>query len=86
MIYFLCYNILYAMKLDVEKVKNFARNEGIEISDEEANLFVTTIKENCDDILDGYGLEIIESKKNMMSPSTYDKLLELFNEYKKFID
>ena len=77
---------IYAMKLDVEKVKNFARNEGIEISDEEANLFVTTIKENCDDILDGYGLEIIESKKNMMSPSTYDKLLELFNEYKKFID
>lgn len=77
---------MYAMKLDVEKVKNFARNEGIEISDEEANLFVTTIKENCDGILDGYGLEIIESKKNMMSPSTYDKLLELFNEYKKFID
>lgn len=77
---------MYAMKLDVEKVKNFARNEGIEISDEEANLFITTIKENCDDILDGYGLEIIESKKNMMSPSTYDKLLELFNEYKKFID
>ena len=77
---------MYAMKLDVEKVKNFARNEGIEMSDEEANLFVTTIKENCDDILDGYGLEIIESKKNMMSPSTYDKLLELFNEYKKFID
>ena len=77
---------MYAMKLDVEKVKNFARNKGIEISDEEANLFVTTIKENCDDILDGYGLEIIESKKNMMSPSTYDKLLELFNEYKKFID
>lgn len=77
---------MYAMKLDVEKVKNFARNEGIEISDEEANLFVTTIKENCDDILDGYGLEIIESKKNMMSPSTYEKLLELFNEYKKFID
>ena len=77
---------MYAMKLDVEKVKNFARNEGIEISDEEATLFVTTIKENCDDILDGYGLEIIESKKNMMSPSTYDKLLELFNEYKKFID
>ena len=77
---------MYAMKLDVEKVKNFARNEGIELSDEEANLFVTTIKENCDDILDGYGLEIIESKKNMMSSSTYDKLLELFNEYKKFID
>lgn len=77
---------MYAMKLDIEKVKNFARNEGIELSDEEANLFVTTIKENCDDILDGYGLEIIESKKNMMSSSTYDKLLELFNEYKKFID
>ncbi len=76
----------YAMKLDLEKVKNFARNEGLEITDEEANLFIETVKENIDYILDGHGLEVIESKRNKLSERTYDKLLELFNEYKKFID
>lgn len=77
---------VYAMKLDLEKVKNFARNEGLEITDDEANLFIETAQENIDYILDGHGLEVIESKKNMLSERTYDKLLELFNEYKKFID
>lgn len=76
----------YALKLDTDKVKNFARNEGIELTNEEALLFVNTIKSNIDDILDGNGLEIIESKKNYMSERAYDKLLELFYEYKKFID
>lgn len=76
----------YALKLDTDKVKNFARSEGIELTEEEALLFVKTIKENIDDILDGNGLEIIESKRNYMSERTYDKLLELFYEYKKFID
>ncbi len=76
----------YAMKLDLDKVKNFARNEGIEITDEEGTLFIETVKENIDYILDGHGLEVIESKKDLLSSTTYDKLLELFNEYKKFID
>lgn len=76
----------YALKLDTDKVKNFARNEGIELTNEEALLVVNTIKGNIDDILDGNGLEIIESKKNYMSERAYDKLLELFYEYKKFID
>lgn len=76
----------YAMKLDLEKVKNFARNEGLEITDDEATLFIETLQENIDYILDGHGLEVIESKRNMLSERTYDKLLELFNEYKKFID
>lgn len=54
----------YAMKLTPEKVKDFALKEGINISDGEANLFIDTIKENADFILDGHGLEVIESKKN----------------------
>lgn len=77
---------VYVMKLDREKVMNFAKNEGIDITNEEADLFVSTVKENCDEILDGHGMEVIESKKDLLRPYTYDKLVDLFNEYKKFID
>lgn len=76
----------YALKLDTEKIINFARSEGIELTISEAEMFESTIKDNIDDILNGNGLEIIESKKNSMNERTYDKLLELFYEYKKFID
>lgn len=76
----------YAMSLTPSKVKEFALKEGISISDEEAVLFVDTIRENADYILDGHALEVIESKKHMMSEDAYSKLLELFNKYKKFID
>lgn len=76
----------YVLKLDTEKIINFARSEGIELTISEAEMFESTIKDNIDDILNGNGLEIIESKKNSMNERTYDKLLELFYEYKKFID
>lgn len=76
----------YALKLDTEKIINFARSEGIELTISEAEMFESTIKDNIDEILNGNGLEIIESKKNSMNERTYDKLLELFYEYKKFID
>ncbi len=76
----------YAMNLSEDKVIDFALKEGISITQEEASLFITTIRENADYILDGHGLEVIESKKDQMSEEAYDKLLELFNKYKKFID
>lgn len=76
----------YAMSLTSDKVKDFALKEGLSISDDEANLFLETIRENADYILDGHGLEVIHSKKDCISNESYDKLIELFNKYKKFID
>jgi len=76
----------YAMSLTSDKVKEFALKEGIVISDDEANLFLETVREKVDYILDGHGLEVIESKKDYISSESYEKLLELFNKYKKFID
>jgi len=76
----------YAMSLTSDKVKEFALKEGIVISDDEANLFLETVREKADYILDGHGLEVIESKKDYISSESYEKLLELFNKYKKFID
>ena len=75
----------YALSLSTNKVKEFALKEGISISDEEADLFINTIRDNADYILDGHGIEVIESKKDMMSDVSYNKLLELYDKYKKFI-
>lgn len=76
----------YALRLTKEDVINFAIKEGINVTDSEATLFIDTIKDNIDYILDGNGLEVLESKKEYLSDEAYNKLLELFNKYKKFID
>ena len=69
-----------------KKINGIVNKRRVVLTLEEANLFIETVKENIDYILDGHGLEVIESKRNKLSERTYDKLLELFNEYKKFID
>ncbi len=76
----------YAMNLKEEDVINFANKEGVSVSFEEASLFLDTIKNNADYILDGHALEVIESKRDSISESAYNKLLELYDKYKKFID
>lgn len=76
----------YAMTLTSDKVKSFALKEGINISDQEADLFISTIKENADYILDGHGMEVIEGKKSQMSKTSYNKLVELYDKYKKFVE
>ena len=75
----------YAEKLEVKDVIKFGLKEGISVSEEEASTFLETVKDNIDYILDGNGLELIESKKEEFSLETYEKILELFNKYKKFI-
>ena len=76
----------YAMNLTKEDIINFGFKEGITVTEEEAELFLDTIKEDADYILDGHALEIIEAKKDKMSESAYNKLLELYDKYRKFID
>ena len=75
----------YVEKLEVNDVIKFSLKEGISISYEEAYIFLETVKDNIDYILDGNGLELIESKKEEFSLEVYEKMLELFNKYKKFI-
>lgn len=76
----------FAMRLTPDKVIDFASKEGVNVTEEEANLFISTIQENADYILDGHGMEVIESKKSMMSETSYNKLIELYDKYKKFVE
>ncbi len=76
----------YASTLTTDKVIEFGKKEGVNVTEEEAELFIKTIRENADYILDGHALEVLESKRDEFSTSTYEKLVELYNQYKKFID
>lgn len=76
----------YALNLKEEDVKKYALKENVSVTNEEASLFVNTVKENIDEILDGKALEVLDSIKNRINHEAYDKLIELFDKYKKFID
>lgn len=76
----------YAKNIDITQVKEYAIKEGIEITDEEANLFVSVIHERLDEMLNGNALEVLDEYKDKLSVSSYNLLLELYDKYKKFIN
>lgn len=76
----------YAKNLTPTQVKEYALKEGTEVSDKEANLFINIINTRLDDMLNGHALEVLNEYKSELSPSSYNKLLELYDKYKKFID
>ena len=76
----------YALNINAEQVISYAAKENIEVSLDEANIFVSVVKDNIDEILEGHALEILSSIKDDISTSSYDKLLELYDKYKGFIE
>ncbi len=75
----------YALKLTSEDVVKYGIKEGVQITNDEADVFVSTVKENIDYILNGHAKEVLESKKSSFSESVYLKLNELLDKYSKFI-
>lgn len=75
----------YALKLTSEDVIKYGLKEGVQITNDEAEIFVNTVKENIDYILNGHAKEVLESKKSSFSESVYLKLNELLDKYSKFI-
>ena len=76
----------YVENITNSDVIDYASKENVNITIDEAKLFVDTVKENVDDILNGNGMNYIESLKDKVSTEAYEKMIELFNKYKKFID
>ena len=75
----------YIDKLTNEDVISFAKNDNVIVTEEEASLFVKTVKENKDDIFKGNGEKYIDDLKDKLSPEAFAELNMLFNKYKKFI-
>lgn len=53
---------------------------------EEANLFINILNTRLDEMLNGNALNVLNEYKDKISESSYNKLLELYDKYKKFID
>ncbi len=75
----------YINDLKEEDVINFADNDDVYITKEEASIFIKTVKENKEDILNGNGQKYIDDLKDKLSIEAYDELNHLWNKYKKFI-
>lgn len=75
----------YALNLKEDDVKKYAYKEGVNISDNEANLFIDTVKNKIDDILDGKAFEVLETIKNKVSTNAYNKMHELIDKYGKYV-
>ena len=71
----------YINKLKKEDIKKFSLGQGIDITDEELTLIYDHLKNETKKILDN-PFEAIERIKDKVSYSVYDKILELYSQYK----
>lgn len=70
----------YAKKLTKKDIIKYAEKEKIIISNDELNLIYFLIQNNIDNILTN-PLNVLEDNKNKLSPTTYNKLYELYTIY-----
>lgn len=66
----------------LDNIKEYAKKEGIMIDDYEAKIIYDYIFKNYSDIYtsDNYDFSNL---KNKIKNTTYDKIIELYNKYKK---
>ncbi len=76
----------YANNITAEQIKEYAQKEGTEVTIEEANLFTEIIHTRLDEMLNGNAIEVLNEYKDKISEKSYNKLLELYDKYKKFIN
>lgn len=76
----------YASNITKEDILKFGESEGVNINNSELNIIYTVIKNNQDEILNGNFYEIINNYKNEFNPVLFNKIIEKYEKYKKFID
>ena len=73
----------YINKLQKEDIVEFAKKKNLLLDQNELNLIYTTIKNRYKDILDD-GIKVINEYKNKLKINTYNKLIEVYNDAKKY--
>ncbi len=72
----------YIKKLTVDDIKLFAKKKNIDISDSDALILYTYIKNNYQDALSGNDDKLIKELKNKLNPDTFKAAYRLYIEYK----
>lgn len=73
----------YINKLNISDIKDFALNNNIILSDNEADIIYNIIKNNYKDILNGNYNNSFIVLKNSLSHTTYEQVKNLFFIYKE---
>lgn len=78
-------NILkkYVNMLKKEDIITFAKNNNILLEKEELDLIYNTIKNRYNEIYEN-GIKVINEYKDRLKVNTYNKLIELYNNIKKY--
>ena len=76
----------YASSITKEDILKFGESEGVNINNNELNTIYNLIKNNQDEILNGEFYRIIGNYKNDFNPILFNKIIEKYEKYKKFID
>ena len=73
----------YINNLKKEDINAFALNNNITLSNEELDIIYDTIKNDYSNLLYGNHDKVFEKLKTKVSTDNYDKIIDLFFEYKK---
>lgn len=73
--------IEYIKKLSVEDIKNYAKIKNINISDSDAIILYTYIKNHYQELLNNDS-KIIKEIKDQINPNTFKEVYKLYLEYK----
>ena len=76
----------YINKLKKEDITNYLNKEKIYATQEEIELIYTKIKSDFDYVIKNDFLKYLENFKSKLNTNLYNKIIEKYNEYKKFIE
>ena len=74
----------YIKKITEEDIYNFALKEGITLLNDEVKVIYVYLKNYWEVFLNEDSTFLFEELKEKLKPETYNKLIELYNKYKKY--
>jgi len=77
---------MYIKKLTKDDIVNYLSKECIPASNEEIDLIYNAIKNDYNEILESDFNSYISNYKLTFNKALYEKIIEKYNEYKKFIE
>ena len=78
--------INYINKLNKQDIIDYLSKECVTASNEEIDMIYNAIKNDYNEILDSNFMNYISNYKLNFNPELYKKIIEKYNQYKKFIE
>lgn len=73
----------YINKLTIDNINDFALKNNIKLNEKELNILLDVAKNHYRDLLDGNDEKVKEYLKNNLTDENFEKVTNLYNEYKE---